>query len=205
MQTEKTYKKKTAIILSSLSLFMISPILLHWMGWYNPLFDNLGFRVNSLAPWYTWIMGLIIVIAYVIYTFKRIPFVKEKQVEISLFKMTGLFAGISAGLLEEIVFRKWLMNLLMNQGLNSLIQIIISGVIFGLAHSSWIILKKNKRLIVGAVISTIGLGLLLATLYIFSGRNLAPCIVAHMIITAIIEPWLMLAAISDKWGKQTTI
>jgi hypothetical protein len=39
-----------------------------------------------------------------------------------------------------------------------------------------------------------------AVVYIVGGRSLAPCIVAHFVISALIEPGLVLAALKDRLG-----
>ncbi|MFK3937619.1 type II CAAX prenyl endopeptidase Rce1 family protein [Alkalihalobacillus sp. NPDC078783] len=49
------------------------------------------------------------------------------------------------------------------------------------------------------IVSTTILGCLLAALYIFSGRSTLAPIIAHVVINMIIEPWLMLSAVSGKW------
>jgi uncharacterized protein len=121
------------------------------------------------------------------------------QREISLFKLIGLFAGFVAGIIEELVFRRWLMDLTMNLGYGAAIQIILSGVLFGLVHIGWGIFNRKKRISLGAALSTMALGLSLAIVYIVGNRNIGPCIIAHCLISMIIEPWLMLAAISGQW------
>jgi hypothetical protein len=45
------------------------------------------------------------------------------------------------------------------------------------------------------------LGLALGAVYLASDRSLAPCIVAHFVITALIEPGLVLAAVRDQLGR----
>ena len=37
--------------------------------------------------------------------------------------------------------------------------------------------------------------------YIMSGRSLAPCIATHFLINALLEPGLVLAAVSGQMGK----
>jgi membrane protease YdiL (CAAX protease family) len=59
---------------------------------------------------------------------------------------------------------------------------------------------KNMKAGVNAFISTSILGAALAIVYLVSGRSLAPCIVAHFIITALIEPGLLIAAKNDTLG-----
>ena len=57
-----------------------------------------------------------------------------------------------------------------------------------------------------AVLSTSLLGMALAVIYLVGDRSLLPCIVAHLLITALIEPGLIIAAANDKigyWSEKT--
>lgn len=193
--TEKSNRRKTGLIILSMSLFMFSPILTHLIGYKIPMFENLGFSFETLAPATAWILALVITVSYITYTFRVVPFVYHKQREISLFKMLGLLT-IVGGILEEVVFRRWLMDLLMKLGYGAAIQIIVSGLVFGLIHISWGLFSKEKQFLKGAFIATTFLGFGLAIIYLVGDRNIGPCIVAHSIINSIIEPWLILAAIS---------
>lgn len=192
---EKSNRRKTIFIIFSMSLFMFSPIFMHLIGYKIPMFENLGLSKGTFAPITAWIMAGLVSISYIAYTFKVIPFVYQMQREISLFKFIGLIT-ITGGILEELVFRRWLMDLLMKLGYGSTLQILISGISFGLIHISWGLFSKEKRFLKGAFIATMFLGFGLAIVYLSGGRNIGPCIISHSVINIIIEPWLMLAAIS---------
>ena len=84
-------------------------------------------------------------------------------------------------------------------GYGAIIQIIVSGLAFGLVHITWGLFSKEKRFLKGAFIATTFLGFGLAIVYLVGNRNIGPCIVSHSIINIIIEPWLMLAAVSKTW------
>lgn len=192
---EKSNRRKTIFIIFSMSLFMFSPIFMHLIGYKIPIFENLGLSKGTFAPIMAWIMAGLVSISYIAYTFKVIPFVYQMQREISLFKFIGLIT-ITGGILEELVFRRWLMDLLMKLGYGSTLQILISGISFGLIHISWGLFSKEKCFLKGAFIATMFLGFGLAIVYLSGGRNIGPCIISHSVINIIIEPWLMLAAIS---------
>lgn len=196
--TEKSNRRKTGLIILSMSLFMFSPILMHLISYKIPMFENLGLSTETLAPVTAWGLALILVVSYVTYTFRVVPFVYKMQREISLFKMLGLLT-IVGGILEEVVFRRWLMDLLMKLGYGEIIQIIVSGLLFGLIHISWGLFSKEKQFLKGAFIATTFLGFGLAIVYLAGDRNIGPCIIAHSIINCIIEPWLILASISRTW------
>jgi len=183
----------------TMSLFMSGPILMHQIGYRNPMFENLGLTTDTLAPWYAWLLAAMMITAYVTYTFKVIPLVYKMQSELSLFKLVGILSVVG-GILEEVVFRRWLMDFLMGSGFGFVIQIIISGIAFGLAHIMWGLFGKEKKFLKGAFISTTFLGFALALVYLISNRNIVPCIVAHSLINIVIEPWLLLCAISKSWN-----
>ena len=195
-----TDRTKTLLILGMTSLFMFSPLAMSLFWPPIPLFQNLGFERESIAPPMAWILATITAIAYVLYTMKAIPLVAEKQSEISLFKLLGILSAVVGGIVEEVFFRRWTMDMFMKGGFNPILQVIISGVAFGLAHTSWTLLtKRNFKATLPAILSTSILGIFLAIIYLVGGRNLGPCIFAHVLINIVIEPWLMLSAVSGKW------
>jgi membrane protease YdiL (CAAX protease family) len=131
---------------------------------------------------------------------RAIPFVAGMQREISLFKLLGILAAVVGGIVEEVFFRRWIMDTLLFRGFGSITQVIISGITFGLAHAGWALLaKRDLKFSLPAIISTSILGVFLAIIYLAGGRNLGPCIFAHAMVNVVIEPWLMLSAVSGKW------
>jgi hypothetical protein len=195
-----TDRRKTALILGLTSLFMFSPLVMSLFWHPIPLFQDLGFERGSIAPPMAWILATITVIAYVLYTMKAIPLVLAKQREISLFKLLGILSAVVGGIVEEVFFRRWTMDMFMKGGFNPILQVIISGLAFGLVHASWTLLaKRNFKATLPAILSTSILGIFLAIIYLVGGRNLGPCIFAHVLINIVIEPWLMLSAVSGMW------
>jgi membrane protease YdiL (CAAX protease family) len=195
-----TDRRKTALILGMTSLFMFSPLAMSLFWHPIPLFQNLGFERETIAPPTAWILATITAIAYVLYTMKAIPMVLAKQKEISWFKLLGILSALVGGIVEEVFFRRWTMYMFMKGGFNPILQVIISGVAFGLVHTSWTLLtKRGFKATLPAILSTSILGIFLAIIYLAGGRNLGPCIFAHVLINIVIEPWLMLSAVSGKW------
>ena len=194
-----TDRSKTAWILGTATLIMFSPLAMVLAGYPVPMFENLGFERETIAPPLAWILATIIAIAYVLYTMKAIPLVLAKQKEISLFKLLGILSALVGGIVEEVFFRRWLMDMLMARGVAPIFQVIISGFAFGLAHTIWILAKGDFKFTIPAILSTSVLGILLAFIYLVGGRNLGPCIYAHVLVNTVIEPWLMLSSVSGKW------
>jgi len=195
-----TDRRKTAWILGTVLLIMFSPLAMVLAGYPIPMFQNLGFERETIAPPLAWILAAIIAVAYVFYTMKAIPLILTKQKEISLFKLLGILAALVGGIVEEVFFRRWIMDHFMSGGFAPILQVVISGVAFGLAHYSWTLLtKRGIKVTLPAILSTSVLGIFLAIIYIAGGRNLGPCIFTHVLINIVIEPWLMLSAVSGKW------
>jgi uncharacterized protein len=119
--------------------------------------------------------------------------------EISFFHLyNSIIAGLGAGFCEEMLFRGFVMSELSWAGAGRITQVLASGLLFGLAHVGWTTLGPHfkVRLFLGTVIPTAVLGMLYAGIYLIGGRSLMPVIVSHVITDMIIEPWLVLAALS---------
>jgi hypothetical protein len=197
-------RAKTALILGITTLFMFSPLAMS-LSWHPiPLFQNLGFERDSIAPPLAWMLSTITAVAYVAYTMRAIPLVLAKQNEVSLFKLLGILSALVGGIVEEVFFRRWTMDMLMSRGVAPILQVTISGIAFGMAHTAWILAKGDLRFTLPAILSTSVLGVLLAITYVLGGRNLGPCILAHVLINTIIEPWLMLSSVSGRWRTAST-
>ena len=110
----------------------------------------------------------------------------------------ALGIGISAGICEETVFRGFVMGQAKDAGVHWSIQILLSALLFGLAHVGWGAMSGHVQVaqIVGAASATAVLGLMMAVTYLAAGRSLAAPIVAHGVIDILIEPWLLLYAIT---------
>ena len=170
-----TDRSKTAWVLGGATLTMFSPLAMVLAGYRIPMFQNLGFARGTMAPLLAWILAAIVGVVYVLYTMKAIPFIASMQREISLFKLLGILSAVVGGIVEEVFFRRWIMDMFMSRGFNPILQVAISGVAFGLAHASWTLLaKRDFKGTLPAIISTSILGIFLAIVYLAGGRNLGP-------------------------------
>ncbi len=185
---------------------MTLPLAL-WLMFNPKYFMHIsGFGAYDEVGVIIWLASFSIALGYIYYTFSVVPFVKRMQRELSLLKCIGIWAAFASGFMEEIVFRKMLMDWVMSIGGGLFTQLTLSAVAFGLIHASWVLIRGNLKIALPVILSTTVLGFLLAALYVASGRNVLPCIVAHVLINLVIEPWLILCAVSGKWGegKNTT-
>lgn len=198
-----TDRHKTGWILGAASVTMFTPLAMVLGGRHIPVFEHLGFENGSFASPLWWILALIVAGAYVIYTMRAVPLVADMQREISWFKLLGIASAVVGGIVEEAIFRRWIMDTLASGGFPIIAQVAVSAVAFGLAHGIWALVGRDFRSALLAIASTSLLGFALAIIYLAAGRNLGPCIVAHVMINVVIEPWLMLSAVSGRWRQST--
>lgn len=149
-------------------------------------------------PW-AWVLMVAIALGYSAYTVRAVTVVRENLSTWSWLKLIGVWAAICTGIVEEVVFRQMLMDGLMGAGAAVPVQVGVSALLFGLAHASWALLGGQWRLALPVVVATTVLGALLAVLYIVAGRSTLPSISAHILINLVIEPWLILAAVTRTW------
>jgi membrane protease YdiL (CAAX protease family) len=110
----------------------------------------------------------------------------------------ALGIGISAGICEETVFRGFVMGQARDGGAHWIIQILLSALLFGAAHAGWGGMTGHVQMqqMIGAMAATAILGLMMAIGYVAGGRSLTPVIIAHGIIDVLVEPWLLLYAVT---------
>jgi len=113
----------------------------------------------------------------------------------SLFRIgTAVTIGLSAGICEETIFRGFVMTQAQGARLHWIVQIVLSAVLFGLAHVGWGGLGGHFDVwpMIASMTATAILGIMLAAVYLVGGRSLLPAIAAHAAIDMVIEPWLLL-------------
>lgn len=191
---------KTGWVLVSIASMLTVSIIFWYIN--NPkrfIEYGLGYSTEMLFNLPMWFFTLLIVIGYIIYTVITLPFVKSNLLTVSWLKLIGIWAAIVSGIVEEIIFRHLLMDYLLSIEFSNISQVLISGIAFGIAHGTWVLLRGEIKIAIPVIISTTILGCLLAMLYIYTGRSTFAPIVAHILINMVIEPWLMLSAVSGKW------
>lgn len=191
-------ESKSALILAGIALSEGFFVML-W-SWHNlPAFVRLlGWPSGGLMG--GWLMAGLVALIYIALGW-RLPSVRQTALQLSALKLLGLLVAVCAGIVEEIVFRRLLMDRVQAAGWGVLAQLIMSAVAFSAVHAVWGLMAKSPRAAAGAMITTGLLGLGLAATYLLAGRILLPCIAAHFLINAVLEPGLVLAASRGEMGS----
>src|SRR5947209_7939327 len=152
--------------------------------------------LSASNGWLPWVGALVITIVYVAYAARAFPLIRENFLRLNSMKLVAMLFAVVTGTVEELYFRKFLMDWAAHHGAAAVGQVVVSAAVFGVGHGVWGLFAKQWRMAVGATLATGILGGLLALVYFAAGRHVAPCIWAHMLINLAIEPWLILAAAS---------
>jgi len=201
MKKEANYTKqqglKTGLFIGALTSSLF--VFIFWWFFRDPsgFIDQMGFNQTATEIPLAWVLAIAVAVAYIAYTAKGVPTVRENFFRFNLLKIVGILAAFATGIVEELVFRQMLMDWLYSNDINVVLQVVISGVGFGIGHSCWAMFSGKLSTGFWAAIHTTALGLLLAIIYIIAGRNVLPVIVAHFLINLFIEPWLILNAVKE--------
>jgi hypothetical protein len=188
-QLDRPAAVRAAIVICVIAAIEGGVILAYPNGWLSSAFRHWA-NVGIGA----WIAAAVVAAGYIFYSIHGLPTIAVLLGRISPFKLLALVIAIPASIVEEVFFRKSLMNLLAAHHQNVIEQILVSGVAFGIVHSFWGI-RGGISAVVGAVRSTTLLGLALAVVFVIAGRIVFPCVVAHFVINLVLEPWLLYAYI----------
>jgi hypothetical protein len=198
-----TVQKRTWIILCIILVLELVPFSLTFA--LSPPRAAAKLYAFDPAHWLAWAAAIVISVLYIAYAVRAFPLIRENFFTFNSMKSVAIVFAIVTGTVEELYFRKFLMDWAAHQGFAAGVQVIISAVVFGAAHGVWGVIAKQWRMAVGATIATGFLGLLLALIYLAAARHVAPCIWAHMLINLAIEPWLILAAASARPSRSHAI
>jgi uncharacterized protein len=194
-------ERKSAIILAIIAALEGAWVLLNLRtnGWR--FVHYLGFGQGQAGHLAGWLAAAVVVFIYILLA-ARLPSVREHLFRLSALKLIALAVAITAAILEEVMFRRWIMNWLLAHGQGAIVQVLGSTAAFGALHGVWGLMGKSIRAALGATLATGLLGALLAIVFLLAGRSLAPCVVAHFLINLFIEPGLVLAATRGEMGRE---
>ncbi|AWB87628.1 hypothetical protein C3E77_14125 [Mycetocola zhujimingii] len=192
----------TALIMVAIIGGMSVPLAL-WLARDPARFwtELLGFGPDLASiPW-GWLLAVTVAAAYIGYTFWAVPFVRRTAFELNTLKALAVPLAIVTGTLEELIFRKFLMDGLSGIGAAWWVQAAAAALAFGLAHSVWVMFSRDLAIIAPVAISTTVLGGALAIVYLASDRLILPAILAHIIINLVIEPALLRSSLTGLWRE----
>jgi uncharacterized protein len=153
----------------------------------------------------SWAAAGAVTVAYIAYAMRSLSFMRtyafvpRRWREAIGLRLFAVPMALVTGFFEEAFFRRFVMDWAQHHGAGSVEQIGVSALSFGLVHGVWA-LFGGFRAGLGATISTAILGAMLAGTYILGERSLLPCAASHIAINLVLEPWLILAATSGRWG-----
>jgi hypothetical protein len=193
-------ERKSGIILAAIITLEGTWVAMNWLHSGERFIRYLGFASGLAGTILGWMAALLVTFLFVRVSV-RFPSVRQNLFRFSSLKALALGVAVTAGILEEVMFRKWIMDHLLARGFGSGFQVAMAAISFGLLHGVWGLFGKSLRAAAGATAATAALGALLAIVYLLAGRSLAPCIAAHFVINALIEPGLVLAACRGEMNR----
>lgn len=193
-------RRRAGWVLTGTSVFLTVVIVIWYLREPSTFFsERLGMNTQAGQIGWAWLLALLVTAVYTFYTVRGVSMVNEHKFEMSRLKLIGVWAALSSGVVEEVVFRQIVMDAVAARGGSAVLQVVLSAALFGLAHGLWGLLGGEWRIAVPAMAATAFLGAALAVVYLVADRNVLPAIVAHTAINLVIEPWLILAAVSRRF------
>lgn len=159
----------------------------------------LGFVPNQAGTPLAWLLAALVA-TYYVWGAAKLPLVREHMFHPTALKLLAVGAAPMVAVVEEVIFRKWCMDYVDRLGAGAILQVLASGIAFGVGHAVWGLLGRSFDAALHAMMATGILGAALAIVYLAADRSLAPCIAAHFVISTLIEPGLMVAGMRGQLG-----
>jgi uncharacterized protein len=174
----------TGTIIGELAAFGLLAWQLHRRG---QTLGDIGW--GRPTRWWAIALGIGVAIVYSGYTALN-PGVGHHLLDFSLFKLLAIVTAIVAGVVEETIFRGYVITTLGRMGYGLVVQVLLSGLFFALFHLYVFINLFTILMVQGLAFL---LGVALAITYIVGKRSLTPVIISHALIDMVIEPWLFVS------------
>jgi membrane protease YdiL (CAAX protease family) len=113
--------------------------------------------------------------------------------------VAALLLGTTAGFCEEVLFRAFLMTEFANAGHGKVMQVLMPGVAFGLAHAGY--LNQGFLPWLGIMLPTAFLGMMWGIAYLLGRRSLLPAVVAHFLNDGTALPWITFFMVTGSLGR----
>lgn len=203
MTRERNPRITVTIILVAIAAIFSFPLSGYLQGYGNSFLYPLGFESGLSGSLFSWVLGLVLAVGVIWFTVQNIPAVADTWLEVTPLRLLVLYVAVGAATVEEAFFRREVMDYIADRGNGIILQILVSAIIFGLAHGVWGLLKGSLAVAIRTIIATTIIGAGLAVIYIAAGRSLAPAVISHFLITFLLEPGLMLAAVIGQFGGKS--
>lgn len=148
--------------------------------------------LGTSTNWRGLALGLVVAGAYCVLTALN-PAVGPHLLDLIPLKLLAIVAALVTGLVEETIFRGYVMTSLETMRRGPLSQALVSGLIFGIAHF-YAFANPLSLLITFGLTFLLGVGL--AAAYLAGNRSLTPAIIGHTLVDLVSEPWLLLGFFS---------
>lgn len=148
--------------------------------------------IGADIPARGWIVAGMVAVTYAAYTVWAVPQVRPIITEISWFRALAVPLAVGSGLIEEMFFRHTLMTWFADAGLGTVLQIVLSALLFAAVHTIWVVVGRSWSAVLPILLSTFALGVLMSLVYLASDRVVLPAVIAHAAINLVIEPGLLL-------------
>ena len=191
-------------------LWILGGVIVEWVFvfvlWFvlrprESSFKDLG--VWRFGTWSAWVMALLFAALSI---GSNLRFLPRMHIPISYAFMphgfhllAALLLGITAGFCEEVLFRGFLMTEFANAGYGKIIQVLIPGVAFGLAHAGY--LNQGFLPWLGIMLPTAFLGMMWGIAYLLGRRSLLPVVIAHFLNDATALPWITFFMVTGSLGR----
>jgi hypothetical protein len=99
-------------------------------------FAYIGFISGNIGIPFSWFLAALVVLCYCL-SASKISDVKRYMFKFDRLKFVAIIAAVCAGILEEVVFRTWVMDYLSSNDYSIVVQALLSGLSFGAVHLLW--------------------------------------------------------------------
>lgn len=106
------------------------------LGWLG-LWHFLGFGANPQAPLRGWILAALVVAVFCAFGMRGYPLIRQHVFDWGAIKAVAIVFAFFSGLMEEVWFRRLVMDYAQSHGQSPGAQIMWSGLIFGGLHAVW--------------------------------------------------------------------
>jgi hypothetical protein len=171
-------RRATSFAIRELIALALFALFLRWRGLR---LADLGFRTAGTKT--AWIASLVVLALGL----ASHPFVRAGPYEPTVYSLYAALAiGIPVALLEESIYRGFAIKTLQAAGFGVPAQILLSGLLFGLAHVAYIATDWTVPVFTGV------LGCVWSWIFVSGRHSLWPTLVAHAINDAVVMPYFYL-------------